>query len=171
MLGLYDNFPPTIQRNEHFVSLLSKKKLQQTLIQTIQKLNKETLTFEEVGNPTIPNSQIIFEFGIADGEDFCYFDEEEAHKLQNLIENDAPQIMDWFCLIRYYKINEKRIKQPLKFDYYMIRIEFGEKGTVETQVFHERGPRYISPQDLVVFIAHKLNGLSTRKTLRSIDQD
>jgi hypothetical protein len=170
MLGIYDNFPLNIHRTESFTSPLSRKKLQQKIAQTFQKINQEKLIFEEVGNPTIPNSQIIFEFGIADGGNFCYLNEEEAQKLQNSLTNESLQTMDWFCLIRYYKNTEQKVKRPLKFDYYMLRIGFGEKGIVELQVFHERGPRYISPEDLVAFIARKLNGTS-RKTLKQIDQD
>jgi hypothetical protein len=171
MLGIYDNFPLNIHRTESFTSPLSRKKLQQKIAQIFQKINQETLTFEEVGNPTIPNSQIIFEFGIADGGNFCYLNEEEAQKLQNSLTNESLQTMDWFCLIRYYKNTEQKVKRPLKFDYYMLRIGFGEKGIVELQVFHERGPRYISPEDLVAFIARKVNGLSARKTLKQIGQD
>jgi len=171
MLGIYDNFPLNIHRTETFTSPLSRKKIQQKITETFQRINQERLTFEEVGNPTIPNSQVIFEFGIADGGNFCYLNEEEAQKLQNSLTNEPLQNMDWFCLIRYYKNTEQKVKRPLKFDYYMLRISFGDKGTVEVQIFHERGPRYLSPEDLATFIARKVNGLSARKTLKQIEQD
>ncbi len=171
MLGIYDNFPLNIHRTETFTSPLSRKKLQQKIAQTFQKINKETLTFEEVGNPTIPNSQVIFEFGIADGSNFCYLDQEEAQKLQNALADEQLQTLDWFCLVRYYKIIEQRLKRPLKFDYYILRFGFGDKNTVELQIFHERGPRYLSPEDIAAFIARKLNGHSAKKTLKQIEQD
>ncbi len=171
MLGIYDNFPLNIHRTETFSSTLSRKKLQQKIAQTFQKMNQETLTFEEVGNPTIPNSQVIFEFGIADGGNFCYLNEEESKKLQNSLAKESLQTMDWFCLIRYYKNIEQKIKRPLKFDYYMLRMGFGDKGIVDMQIFHERGPRYLSPEDLEAFIVRKVNGLSAKRTLRQIEQD
>ena len=171
MLGIYDNFPLNIHRTETFTSPLSRKKIQQKITETFQRINQERLTFEEVGNPTIPNSQVIFEFGIADGGNFCYLNEEEAQKLQNSLTKEPLQNMDWFCLIRYYKNTEQKVKRPLKFDYYMLRISFADKGTVEVQIFHERGPRYLSPEDLATFIARKVNGLSARKTLKQIEQD
>ena len=171
MLGIYNNFPSNIHETENFNSPVSKKKLQQKITQTLQKLNRQVLTFEEIGNPTIPNSQVIFEFGIADGENFCFLNEEESLRLQELVENEPLHVMDWFCLIRYYRKIDEQTKRPLKFDYYMIRIGFGEKATVDLRVFHERGPRYISPEELVLFIVQKVNGVSVRKMLKQIDQN
>jgi hypothetical protein len=42
----------------------------------------------------------------------------------------------------------------------MLRSIFS-KDTLEVQVFHERGPRYISPEDLTMFIFSKVNEEST----------
>ena len=47
-------------------------------------------------------------------------------------------------------------------------ISVGEDGLVEVQVFHERGPRYLSPEDVTLFIFNKLNEGQTKKTLREI---
>ena len=169
MLGFYENFPQTIHRTEIFSSVLSKKKLQQRITEVFLKINSETYSFEEVGNPTVPNGKVIFEFGIADTGGFCYLNKGEAMKLQEAICIDFMKVMDWYCSIRYYKyIKEK--KAPLKFDYYMLRIGFGEKGNVEFLVSYEKGPRYISPEDLVDFISNKVNEVSNRNILRHIEQ-
>jgi hypothetical protein len=167
MLGFYENFPQTIHRTEAFTSRLSKKKLQQKIARVFQKINSETFTFEEVGIPTVPNCTIIFEFGIADTGDFCYLNEEEAGKLQEAVGAEPLKVMDWFCGIRYYK-NAAGKRTPLKFDYYMLRIGFGEKGTVEFLVFHERGPQYISPQDFADFITRRVNEGANKKTLKQV---
>jgi hypothetical protein len=77
------------------------------------------------------------------------------------------KVMDLFCAIRYYKnVNSK--KKPLRFDYFMMRITFGKEKAVELQVFHERGPRYISPEEFVTFFVKKVNESSTRKILKQI---
>jgi len=70
--------------------------------------------------------------------------------------------MDFFCAIRYYKGEKKR---ALKFDYYLLRIVFN-RGILEIQVFHKKGPRYISPEDLTMFIFNKTNAASNRKILK-----
>jgi hypothetical protein len=169
MLGFYENFPQNIHRTETFTSPLSKRKLQQKITQVFQELNCKTFSFEEVANPTVPECTVIFEFGIADTENFCYLTEAEAQKLQKALDSEALQVMDWFCSIRYYKnVAEKRT--PLKFDYYMLRMSFGEKGAVEVSVFHERGPRYISPEDLVEFIEHRVNKAAPRKILKGAEK-
>jgi hypothetical protein len=165
MLGLYQNFPQNIHRTETFTSALSRRKLQQKIAQVFQEVNRKNFSFEEVGNPTVPNATVIFEFGIADAEDFCYLNEEESQRLQTALAVEPMHVMDWFCAIRYYK-NTQEKKAPLKFDYYMLRMGFGEKGMMEVLVFHEKGPRYISPEDLVAFIEHKVNQAASRKLLK-----
>jgi hypothetical protein len=74
--------------------------------------------------------------------------------------------MDFFCAVRYYKCSAEK-KTPLKFDYYMIRVIFGD--SVEIRVFHERGPRYISPEDIVTFLVNMTNEATARKILKKIE--
>jgi hypothetical protein len=69
--------------------------------------------------------------------------------------------------VRYYKAGTEK-KTPLKFDYYMIRFAFS-KDTMEMRVFHERGPRYISPEDIVAFLVNKVNEVPRRKILKKIE--
>ena len=169
MLGFYENFPQTIHRTEAFTSPLSKRKLQQKIAQVFEEVNRKTFSFEEIGCPTVPNCTVIFEFGIAEEDGFCFLNGEELKRLQKTLDTDPLKVMDWFCGIRYYK-NTKPKKSPLKFDYYMLRMGFGEKGTVEFLVFHERGPQYVSPEDLIEFIEHKVNVGSNRKILKQVEK-
>ncbi len=127
-------------------------------------MNRKELSFEEVSIPTIPDGQVIFEFGIAEEADFNYISPEEEQRAQAFIAKGQVASLDFFCSIRYYKINGG-MRQALKFDYYMLRTVFG-KGTLEVQVFHERGPRYLSPEDLVMFILERLNSGSNRKIIK-----
>ncbi len=157
MLGLYENFPHSVHFTETYSSPLSKRKLQEKIIQVFQEINCKSFSFEEIGNPSVPDGEVIFELGIADAENFCYLDAEESKKLRGTLNDEEPlHVMDWFCSIRYYK-NAAGKRSPLKFDYYMLRAGFGEKGAIEFLVFHERGPRYVSPEDLVAFVEHKIN--------------
>ena len=165
-LGFYENFPKGIHRIDTFTSTLSNKQLQQKLIQVFHEVNRREFTFEEVANPTVPQGKVIFEFGVAEAGNFNFIDEEELKKTLDLLAKERLASMDFFCSIRYYKgEGEKRI--PLKFDYYMLRTIFS-KDTFEVQVFHERGPRYISPEDLTTFIYNKVNEASSknRKALK-----
>jgi len=163
-LGYYENFPQNIHKFETFSSTLSTKQLQKNLIQLLHDVNRKELSFEEVAYPTIPEGLVIFEFGLAEDGNFSFIDKEELEKALKLLGKDRLGVLDFFCAIRYYKGKAKK-KTALKFDYYLLRTVFG-KGTLEVQVFHERGPRYISPQDLVDFLQCKLNENKMRKVLK-----
>ncbi len=164
MLGFYENFPANIHRIDSFTSPLSSKQLQQRLIQVLYTINRETFSFEEIACPTVPQGTIIFEAGLAEAASFNYIDEEETKRVFTALRKAPFQTMDFFCAVRYYKgAGEK--KTPLKFDYYLMRFVFGRE-SVEIQVFHERGPRYISPEDIVTFLVNEINKTSTRKILK-----
>jgi hypothetical protein len=169
MLGFYENFPVNIHRIEAFATPLSNKRLQRRLIQVLHDVNRRTFSFEEVACPTVPECTIIFEAGLADAGSFNYIDEEETQKVLNALRKAPFQTMDFFCAIRYYKGTAEN-KTPLKFDYYLMRLIFG-KNAVEIQVFHERGPRYISPEDITTFLVNKVNKTSSRKTLKKIETE
>lgn len=165
-LGFYENFPTNIHRIDSFNSSVSSKQLQQKLIQVFFEVNCKEFSFEEVTNPTVPGGRVIFEFGLAESEGFNYIDEEELKKATSFLAKERLGSMDFFCSIRYYKGTGEN-RTALKFDYYMLRTIFS-KDMVEVQVFHERGPRYISPEELTAFIFTKINEASSnnRKILK-----
>lgn len=163
-LGFYENFPSNIHMVESFNSTISSKQLQQRLIQVFYDVNRKELSFEEVANPTIPECKLIFELGLAEAKSFNYIDEEELGRTLNLLEKERLHTMDFFCAIRYYKGNAEK-KTALKFDYYLLRTVYN-RDVFEIQVFHERGPRYISPEDLALFIFNKINEAAKRKVLK-----
>ncbi len=168
MIGFYENFPVNIHRTDSFTSLLSSRKLQQRLVQVLCKINRATFSFEQVAYPTVPHGTVIFEAGLAEAKSFNYIDEEETKRVFTALEKTPFQTMDFFCAIRYYKGAEEK-KTPLKFDYYLMRFIFGKNSVVEIQVFHERGPRYISPEDLVAFLVNEINKTSARKILKMVE--
>ncbi len=167
MLGFYDNFPVNIHRTEIFASSVSNRKLQQRLIQVLHGVNCKTFSFDEVANPSVPDCAIIFEIGLAEAKSFNYLDEEEQKRVLSALRKAPFQTMDLFLAVRYYKGSVEQ-KKPLKFDYYLLRAVFGDE-SMEVQVFHERGPRYISPEDLVAFLVNEVNGASARKILRTVE--
>jgi len=167
MLGFYENFPENIHKLATFSASVSNKKLQARLVQVFREINCKSFHFEDIAIPSVPNCTIIFEFGIAEAKNFNYLDKEETSKVLKIIQKKPLQIMDFFCAIRYYK-TECQKKTPLKFDYYMIRTLFN-KNYMETHVFHERGPRYVSPDDIVNFFVNKINETVSRKVLKVLE--
>jgi len=166
MLGYYENFPINIHKITSFSTSTSKKRLQQALIQVLYKINSATFTLEDVAHPSIPHCKVIFEFGIAEANSFNYLDSEEKSRVIKNIRKKPFQIMDFLCAMRYYKMQNEK-KTPLRFDYYMLRFTFNKK-LAEIQVFHERGPRHITPEDAVNFVANKINEAFSKKVLKTL---
>lgn len=154
-MGFYENFPLNIHRVDKFISTLSNKQLQQKLVRVLRDVNGREYSFEEVAYPTVPEGRVIFEFGLAESGDFNYIDEEEVKKALSVLSKEFLHSMDFFCSIRYYKRSGEK-KSVLKFDYYLLRTLFN-RNIMEVHVFHERGPRYISPEELTMFIFSKVN--------------
>jgi hypothetical protein len=169
MFGFYGTFPQNVHRIEHFVTPISSRRLQQTLIQLLHELNKKTLRLEDVGTPSITDCDTVFEFGIAEDNGFNYLDDEETTQALKIIQKSPLQILDFLCAVRYYRIvNETR--KPLKFDYYMLRFTFNPK-FLELQLFHERGPMRILPEELVDFVIKKINDAFNRRVLKPLKKD
>jgi hypothetical protein len=167
MLGSYDNFPENIHLKENYTAQLSTRRLQQRLIKVLQETNRRTFSFSEIAHPFTPECTTIFEIGLAESKSFSYIDDEETKKALSALKKRNFRLIDLFCAVRYYKGNGEK-KKPLKFDYYLVRTVFGENA-MEIQVFHERGPRYISPEDIVTFLVNRINEASARKILKKIE--
>jgi hypothetical protein len=165
MLGFYPNFPKTIHKTETYACTLSRQKIQHHLVEALYEINSKNFTFEEIDCPVSKNALVIFEFGIADSEGFSFLNEEETKKLLTFLHAEPLEIMDLFCAIRYYKQSGGK-NQPLKFDYFLIRSSFADKGLFHFAVFHERGPRYLTPDDLLMFIEQKVNQLTAKKIIK-----
>jgi hypothetical protein len=167
MLGLYEQFPQNIHKTVIFTTSLSTKKLQQTLIQALHKVNSESFALNEVATPSSPQYTVVFEFGIAESNNFNYLDDGETKKAYEVMEKKPFQILDFFCVLRYYKMqNEER--KSLRFDYYMTRFAFN-KNMMKIQIFHERGPRYVTPEELAFFVVDKISELFSRKVLNLLE--
>ncbi|MGB9714520.1 MAG: hypothetical protein ACPLZC_06035 [Candidatus Bathyarchaeales archaeon] len=168
MLGFYEGFPANVHKTAVFTTLTSSKRLQEQIIRLFHELNANAFNLEDVAAPSIPQCTVIFEFGIAETNSFNYLDNEEVAKVLETIHKKPLQIMDFFCVIRYYKETAEEKKKPLKFDYYILRFLFN-KNTVEILIFHEKGPRYVSPEEIIAFLTNKINEASSKKVLRVLE--
>jgi len=164
MLGFYEGFPRNVQIISHFTSSISDKSLQRALLQICHELNTKTLRLEDVGSPSIPQCSVNLEFGIANGDSFSFLGNEETNKSLRAVNTQPLQIMDLLCLIRYYKTTQKG-KTPLRFDHYMLRFVF-DKNSANIQVFHERGPTHVLPDEIATFMTCKINEHFSKKILK-----
>lgn len=166
-LGIYSNFPPNIHYIKTYNSTAkSSRQLQQNILQQLLAVNRHELSFEEVSIPTIPNGVVIFEFGLAEDNGFNFLGEVEAKRAHDYVSSHQVRALDLFCSIRYYRQSDTG-RQALKFDYFMCRLLFG-RGTLEVHVFHERGPLYLSAEDLTEFVVRAVNGQLKKIILKGL---
>lgn len=164
-LGFYESFPEKVHRTERFLFSISGRRIQEAFIRVLHKLNTQFHKMEEILDPAENHSLIVFEFGVAEGNNFTYLDEEEANGMLRVIRRNPFQSIDLLCVIGYYKLRKEK-KIPLRFDYYLLRLRFEQKST-EIQVFHERGPMRVLPEDIAWFLSEKVNEAFSREVLRN----
>jgi len=154
LFGVYENFPEMHHGVVRFSHKNPTKELQKVLIQCLCQLNQQE---EELDIPESSrhNVNIKMDFGIADGLTFNYLNKEVLQHCQAISSQQTFPALDFLCIIRYYA-KEKGKRSPLRFDYHMLRFLFRES-EVELQVFHEKGTRRLSTEDLVTFLAEKIN--------------
>ena len=163
-LGFYKTFPENIHHLDNYTSFVTIRQLQQKIIHFLGNINRKELAFEQISIPTIPDGLVLFEFGLAEDAGFNYLSPPEVSRALDFVDQEQVYTLDFFCSIRYYRGNgETRV--ALKFDYYMLRTVFS-KGMLELRVFHERGPRYLSPEDVTSFIVKGVNIESNKTVLR-----
>ncbi len=164
MLGVYDNFPNFVHTMADFSTTIPNKRLQDALVDALYKLNNETLTLEEAATPSIPECRVNFEFGIAEGCEFTYIDDEEKQRIQKIVERKPFFTLDFLCIIRYHKLKNTK-KTTLKSDRYIVRFMFYQT-MLQIQIFHEKGLMYVSPKDLPEFFARRISAESSKKALK-----
>ncbi len=156
MLGRYENFPQVIHGIARFTFPTSTQQLQQAILEVAHQLNHEVYSVKDFTPFLTSNCQVSFEFGIAEDMTFNYLDKEELERFQKQVETKPLRIIDIFSVIRYHTVNAKGKRTPLKFDYDMLRFTFSRK-TMQLFVAHERGNQRISLEDMITFLANKIN--------------
>jgi hypothetical protein len=166
MLGLYESFPSSVHKIMHFATSIADRKLQMRLTETLHTLNAQTVSLDSVTDLSIPDCTVNFEFGIAQADSFDYLDDDETSTLLRTIDKKPLRVMDFLCVARYHSSRGGE-KKALRFDYCLIRFTFS-KGLVSVRVFHERGPRHTSPEDIANFIVNRINEGHSRKALEEV---
>ena len=98
---------------------------------------------------------------------FNFLDEKELEKYLKYISKKELQTLDFFFVIRYHSTSERGKRIPLRCDYHLLRFMFHKNG-VELRIAHERGTRRVCLEDLVNFIAKRVDEELPKKRLTSL---
>ncbi|MGQ9565414.1 MAG: hypothetical protein ACUVT5_02580 [Candidatus Bathyarchaeales archaeon] len=155
MLGFYENFPEIPHAKAIFHGPASTETLQQAILKTLVMLNGQEYEQNEVSSESA-TCKVGFEFGIAEGTAFNYLDGNEIERFQKNLSKKTLASLDFFCVVKYYLSRAKEKQKALKFDYYLLRFIFRKPSIILT-VFHERGTRRLSIEELINFLTTKIN--------------
>lgn len=155
MLGLYEDFPAFPHAKADFAGTVAARTLQNIILTMAYRLNMQEFDLKAIASTKI-DCKIGFEFGIADGTSFNYFDREEMERCsKSLTTKESVFNTDFFCIVKCYAINGAK-RQPLRFDNYLLRFIF-RKPTLQLLVFHEKGTQRLSMEELIHFLANQVN--------------
>ena len=163
MFGVYDNFPNIIHGFAHFKCDSPPSELGSAIIRALYRMNRRTRFISSRRIPTPLGCRVRLEFGIADGTDFNYIDEEVLSLSLDILSKGDLDILDFLCVVRYYRIEKGR--KPLRFDYYLLRFMLNP-GEGEVRVFHERGIRRLPIEDLILILMDSVDRELSRRRVR-----
>jgi len=167
LLGCYKNFPKNIHGIILFEYQDPAKSLQQAILCTFNRLNSETFDLEAVTPYLKQNCDVGFEFGVADGFDFNFLDQNELDQCLKCVDEKELKTLDFFCAVRYHLIREDGERIPLRFDYHVLRFAFQEGG-LELRIRHEKGTQHVQSDDLTAFLVKQVNAELSRRQLASL---
>lgn len=166
MFGRFENFPNTYHGAVQLLYQFSSQKLQLAILEALHNLIlEEKPAFPSV--PAVSGCKVNFDFGIAEGATFSYLDEEILNDSLKIVSQGALPVLDFFCVVRYYRRSGRGVYRPLKFDYYLLRFLFYEGG-VDLQVLHERGTRRLSIEDLHIIVVNRVGRVLSERGLPEI---
>jgi hypothetical protein len=167
LLGRYENFPEIIHGVARFTCKSSTRRVQQTILSVLHKLNREICSLRAVAPDLLQESEVSFELGVAEAFDFNFFDEKELDRFRRSIVEKELSTLDFFFVVRYHVVNYKGKRVPLKFDYHMLRFMFPEN-SIELQICHERGTQRVPLEDLTTFLTKRINEELSQRQLKPL---
>jgi hypothetical protein len=165
LLGRYENFPEIIHGVARFTCESPIRRVQQTILAALHNLNHEVFGLSAV-TPHLPQKcEVSFELGVAEDFDFNFLDKKELDRFQKSIVEKELSTLDFFCVVRYHVVNNRRKRIPLKFDYHMLRFMFQEN-SMELRICHERGTQRVPLEDFTTFITKRINEELSQRQLK-----
>jgi hypothetical protein len=168
LLGRYENFPEIIHGVARFTCESPIRRVQQTILAALHNLNHEVCGLSAIA-PHLPQKcEVGFELGVAEDFDFNFLDKKELDRFQTSMVEKELSTLDFFFVVRYHVVNDRRKRVPLKFDYHMLRFMFQES-SMELRICHERGTQRVPLEDLINFMTKRINEELSQRQLKPLN--
>ncbi|MFA5364673.1 MAG: hypothetical protein WC325_05770 [Candidatus Bathyarchaeia archaeon] len=152
MLGRYENFPEYVHNVASFNYQESTKDVQHAVLAALHQMNNKNYDITELNPYVKQDCTVGFEFGVADGFDFCFIDQNTLENCLRTVNEKDQKNLDFFFVVRYH--NQKGV--PLRFDYHVLRFVF-KRTSLETRIRHEKGTQRVPLEELTDFIIKQIN--------------
>ncbi len=152
MLGCYENFPEYVHNVAAYNYQEATKDVQHAVLTALHQLNNKDHDITELNPYVKQDCKVGFEFGVADGEDFCFLDQHTLEMCIETVDTKDLKTLDFFFVVRYH--NQKGV--PLRFDYGVLRFDF-KRTSLETRLRHEKGTQRVPLEELTNFIIKQVN--------------
>ena len=164
MLGLHEKFPQQVHAVASYEHQETVKDVQKAVLCTFHSLNNEVCDLGAITPFLTQQCEVGFEFGMAEGFDFSFLDQNELERCLKFVEGNELQTLDFFFVVCYHILREDGKRIPLRFDYHVLRFVF-HQNKLEMRIRHERGSQRVTPYDLTDYITNKINSELSRRQL------
>lgn len=168
MLGRYEYFPQNLHGIANVQYQNSPKELQCEILRAFYRLNSEVFDLCSITPYLKQKCEVSFEFGVADGSDFIFLDQNELDLCLKSVNETECGTLDFFFAVRYHLIRESGKRVALRFDYHVLRLFF-QQGIFELQIRHEKGTQRVPLDDLTKFLVKKINIELSLKNLQLLN--
>lgn len=168
-LGTLEQFPTVYHARASLLFDINTDSLQKAILRGLRELSQERrhldLTIADL--PGYQSGEIKFKFGVGNKDGFDILDDKEAERVVRRIEEKGPfSTLDLAFHLHYSTSVSK--KHKVHQDQYMARLAF-QSGRVEILLYHLRGVRRTSPDELVRLLLSTTNRELTRNKYSNLE--
>ena len=156
-LGTVDYFPTVLHARGSFSFDINPESLQKALVSALASLreNPKPQEITVADQDGYLNGQLVFRFGIGNGDGFDVLDSREEERVLHRIENRGSFNTLDLAIQLHYSVSDGR-QHRVHEDHYILRLVF-QPGRVEVLVHHLKGVRRVEPDELIRLIIQELN--------------
>jgi len=160
--GVFANFPDLRHGTASIRTDATRYQAQKALAEALSQLRSEkrSAKISVANHPGPVDGQITFELGIASGDEFVFFNDDEKKRLLERIDDEGPfRALDVFLIVRY---SVPGLKKAPWLDRYMVRMEFSDMA-MDVVVVHEKGLQRIDAEGIIRLLVEGLSKVLGRE--------